>query len=222
MALRKRSEVAAAPAAEPRALPGQGELPAAQERDLRTIAPVEPHPALEQPEPMPVDAFDAGVLDISPLRADFERIIETVFVEDTTEMYPQLERDLLVGQERSDRGVLEAALDNAESNARKAHRLWISAEFEAKRWELDNGVVFAAMWNEAERSLQRQKEGKERNKSITNDDVKHQCLVLFPDEYTAQELKKERVKLMVKSMANLAAEWDSKCRSLQTMLGKQR
>ena len=75
---------------------------------------------------MPVDASMRAALDISPLRARLERIIDTVSAHyahgDATRscIHPLV-------RQAADRGVLEAALDNVCYNARKAHWLRISA-----------------------------------------------------------------------------------------------
>lgn len=158
----------------------------------------------------------------SPLDPDFERIVETIFVEQPLEMYTKLEKALRVGDGRADHGSVNKSLDEAESNARLAFRLSITAKLERDRWERENDVVFAGMRAEATSVLQREKDQKLRSKQITDADVESACAALFPDEWRHQEHKRRKVELMVKNMENLAEMWASRCRSLQAMLAKQR
>ncbi len=75
---------------------------------------------------------------------------------------------------------------------------------------------------EATRELQKDKDSGKRSKQITDADVDSMCAMLHPDEYKAQEVRRREVKVMEESMAHLTEMWGSKCRSLQTMVGKQR
>lgn len=153
---------------------------------------------------------------------DFARIVERVFVEKPLEVYEQLEAALRVGEKRSDYGTMMKALDEAEANARLAHRLYITSRVEHEKWLLDNQVIMGAMWTRATAALQREKDAGVRNKAIQDTDVRIQCSLMFEDEFKAQEVKKAKVKAMEESMKNLAELWASRCRSLQTMLSKQR
>jgi hypothetical protein len=158
----------------------------------------------------------------SPLDVEFDRIATTLIVEHPMEIYQKLEAALKVGDQRTDHGSVNKSLDEAESNCRLAHRLWSSAKLEYERWRLDNNQVFGAMWLEATVVLQKEKDAKLRNKQITDADVESMCSSLFPEQWRAQEIKRKKVELMVKSMENLTECWISRCRSLQAMLSKQR
>lgn len=152
----------------------------------------------------------------------FQAIVETLWVEDPKSTYDYLEEQLRLGDKRTDRGSVYQQLDDAERNARTAHKLWQSAIVERKRWELENEVVFSAMRAEATRSLQREKDQKVRSKMITDADVDSQCAVLFPDQYKAQEVRRSKMKAMVDSMENLSECWLRRIGTLQVMLEKQR
>lgn len=165
---------------------------------------------------------NANQAEEDPLDPEFERIVTKIFVDHPLEEYERLETALRIGEKRSDRGTVNKALDEAEANARTAHRLWMTAKVEHQRWELENQVLFGAMRAEATKTLQREKDQKLRNKQITDADVEATCALLFPDEYKHQEVKRRKVEAMVKSMENLCECWMSRCRSLQAMLGKQR
>lgn len=174
------------------------------------------------PPPNPLAWASANAAKAVPLDADFDRITEMVFVENPLEVYKQLEAALRVGEKRSDHGTMMRALDEAEGNARMAHRLYITAKVEQDRWERENGVVFGAMRAEATRALQREKDQGGRSKQITDADVESMCATLYPDEYQHQEHKRKRVKAMVDSMANLVDAWNSRCRGLQVAVTKMR
>lgn len=156
------------------------------------------------------------------LREDMERIVEAVFVNDLHATWQKLQAALTVGEKRSDHGTLQAALDEAESNAQLAHRLYVTAKIERERWESENDVIFGAMWSEAAKDLHKEKESGARSKQITDADVKARVAVMHPDEYAHQESKRAKVKATVDTMANLSEVWMSRCRSLQAMLGKLR
>jgi len=149
-------------------------------------------------------------------------IVEVIFVEHPLEEYKKLEAALRIGDKHNDHGTVAKALDNAESYARLAHRLWMTARVERDRWEKDNALIFAGMRDGATRALQREKEQGIRNKMITDADVEAMCAVMFADEWRDQEIKRRRVEAMVKSMENLNECWTSRCRTLQAMLTKMR
>lgn len=159
---------------------------------------------------------------MKPLRPDLERIVETVWVTDIHEEWIRLKATLQVGEKRSDHGVLHKGLDEARKNSYDAHRLWITAKKEMERWESENELIFAAMWEKAARALQIEKEAGSRNKTITNEDVRARCIVLFPSEYAAQERKRREVKMTVENLQQLSKDCSEKCSDLGTMLSKLR
>lgn len=159
-----------------------------------------------------VSSFDPG----------FQSVIETLWVQDIKATYDSLEEALRVGDQRTDYGSVMRHLDEAERNARIAHKLWISSKLEKRRWDLDNEVTFGAMRGEATASLQREKEKGLRAKQITDADVESRCATMFPDEYRSQEITRYKLHLLVDSMQNLSDLWQSRCKSLQVILSKQR
>lgn len=157
-----------------------------------------------------------------PIRDGFDRIVETIFVDDPWGEYQRLQDMLEVGEDRTDYGVVIKALDLAEKNARRAFNLYATAVVARREWELANEVVFAAARKEATRRLQHEKNEKTRTKMITDADVESQIAIMFPDEWKAQEIRRTKMKAMVDSMQHLSEMWSSKCRSLQTMTSKLR
>ncbi len=156
------------------------------------------------------------------LREDLRRVVETMFVQDVTKDWRILREGLSLGDKVSDHGAVMRALDKAEERAHLAFMLFVTAKAELERWELDNEVLHGAMWSEANRSLQQEKDDKHRSKQITDADIRARCATLFPEEWAAQEAKRKRYKLAVDAFENLAECWSSRCRSLQAILGKSR
>jgi hypothetical protein len=156
------------------------------------------------------------------LSAPFARIVEKVFVENPEAIYDLLEKQLRIGEKRTDHGTLMKALDEAEDNARWAHRLWVTGKIERDRWELDNAGTWGAMREEANGALQREKDNKSRSKAITDADVEGMAAVMYPEQYAAQQVKRRRTEMMVRSLENLSEMWQSRCRSLNAMLSKNR
>lgn len=153
----------------------------------------------------------------TPMRAGWDRIVESVFVDDPWPIYEELEEKLKLGDRRTDRDSISEQIDEAETNMRLAHKLYATAEVEHRRWKLDNLLVFSAMYTQANAVLQAEKDAKQRNKAITDEDVTNMAVVLYPDEYQAQEVRKTKVEQMVKSMKNLVEAWTSRCFSLKAL-----
>jgi hypothetical protein len=179
--------------------------------------------ALDQNDPHnPLNWGNANKAKESPLDPEFQRIVSTVFIDSPMKVYKRLERGLYIGERRGHPDTVKKALDLAERNARLAHKLWMTATVEEVRWKHDNAIVWATIRQEATRELQRQKDQGSRNKTITDADVDSMCSLLHHDEYRAQEISRARVKAMVRSLEDLTEKWNSRCRSLQAMIGKLR
>lgn len=159
-----------------------------------------------------------------PLRPELAAIVSRVFLEPEAlvPLYEKLEGALKLGENRTEYGHILKALDEAEDCHRAAHRLLISAQVDKKQWELDNDLTLAVLRAEATKSLQAEKDKGIRSKAITEGDVLAKCMELFGDEWRAHEMQRERLKRTEDSIENLVEVWASRCRSLQTMLGKHR
>lgn len=177
-------------------------------------APTEPAPPPKR-EPPPLYA-SANLGDgIAP---DYQRIVETLHAADAFADYDELEKNLEVGEGRGDYATLREHLDKAEQRARRAHRLYIGSKLELVRWELDSKKVVAAMRKEADATLQAERDSGERTKRVTNDDIDATMVDLFPDEVTAQELTRAKMKGTTESLEHLVRRWDAKCSDLRTLL----
>jgi uncharacterized Zn finger protein (UPF0148 family) len=159
----------------------------------------------------------------TPPREPWPQLVETVFAPiDVMEAYKHLQKALVIGEQRAEYGVALKHLDEAEDNARLAHRLMLVAKAEHKAWELDNAVIFGAMRKEAERVLSQEKKDGLRTKQITDGDVEAQIAVMFGDEYKLNEMRRYKMRKMIESLENLVEICNSRCRSLQVIVGKQR
>lgn len=156
------------------------------------------------------------------LREDLRQIVETHWIEDMHGSWLRIRGALKVGEKRSHHGHLHTALDNARELANEAHALFVTAKLEAKRWENANEVTHGAMWAEASRALEYERETKVRSKAITDTDVRAKVATLYPDEWNAQELDREKVKLTVDRMSDLAKQANEKVEDIRTMLSKLR
>lgn len=115
-------------------------------------------------------------------------------------------------------GNLEQALNGAEDNARRAHKLYICARVDYERFELEMTPVVEAMREAANRDLQGEKDRKERSKTITDADVRGRASVLFPDEWHLVHERRVRAEAMMDTLKHFADLWKQRCYSLSTML----
>lgn len=189
--------------AEESSRPLKEEMDAQQARDLA-------------PKPMPEEGKGAN------LHPGFSNIVEKVFIRDVESEYDRLEQALMLGDKRTDYGSTVRALDEAETNARKAHKLWRTAIVEEKRWDTEHKILAAAMRSEAMRRLQHEKDAGQRSKAITDADVESMMATLYPQEFRCHRERENRVHGMVASLENLADLWLRRISTLQTILSKQR
>ena len=157
-----------------------------------------------------------------PMPTPMRRIVEHHFDDDETDIaveHKALEK-LLDSSERV--GHQSNALEQAETNARRAMKLYLRFRQARFEWEQDNKVVFSSMRIEATKALQAEKQSGTRSKQITDADVETMCASLFPDEMRAQEVRRNKAHLTEKSLEHLVEVWSSKCRSLNALVGKGR
>jgi hypothetical protein len=136
-------------------------------------------------------------------RDDLKRIVEEVFVDDLHGAWARLKKKLKA-ESRSDHATLHKATEEAADDAYEAHRLFVTARVLRAEWERENEATFGGMWSEANRSLQREKDDKQRAKQITDADVRSRCATLFPDEWRSQEGLRDRYKATEESLSQLA------------------
>lgn len=170
------------------------------------------------------------------LHRGFACIIESMHVLDPEAEYKRLRDALKLGDAaRNDKGKLREALDNAEDNARAAHLLYCAAVIEADRYDIDATPVFGKMWGDAVEQLEKHEHledeeeetsGKRKRakarKNITNEDVRAKAAAMYPDQWRRHHIGVKKVKLMVEHVKELADQWQSRCKSLNTLLGTAR
>ncbi len=197
----------------PPAGPGEAELVARAE-------PSRPEPS--RPEPPAAEERVSRFLAAGPVHGrGYDRIVERVFdLPDPDDEYRALEAALVVGDREHD--SLAAALDRAEDNARRAHRLYVAAKLDRDRYEADAEVVTAALREQATDVLQQQKAAGLRSKAITDADVLAQCAAMHPDEWRDIVDRRSRARLTVEHLERLADLWVSRCRSLTALLSARR
>jgi len=151
----------------------------------------------------------------------FTRIAERVFnLPDPDGEYEELERALSLGSSEFDSIV--KAVDAAEDDARRAHRLYVNAKLDYERFAADAALIESAIRTEASAELQREKDSGQRTKQITDADVVAKSAALFPDEWRDLAEKKVRAKLSVEHLERFADLWVGRCRSLGGMLASKR
>jgi hypothetical protein len=151
----------------------------------------------------------------------FDRITTSIFtLPDPSAEYEALEAALKVGTQEFTR--IADAMDNAEDNARRAHRLYVNARLDAERFNIDADVIEAAMRTPALHALEADKLAGVRTKQITDTDVASKIAALFPDEH--RDLAERRIKSrkMVEHLETFAQLWRSRCYSISKMLESKR
>lgn len=152
------------------------------------------------------------------------RIISHIFDsdEDVWETYQQLKQALKVGERRTDYGTLMHALDEAEENWGKAHRLYCIARVEQERVEMDAAVLESVARREALKQLEAEKDSGQRKKQITEADIEARVLEVYPEDARRLRELKLKVRKTVENAQELVSMWSSRTRTLQTMVGKLR
>lgn len=174
---------------------------------------------MKKPPPLFQTANGRGAAPGEVVPRDFDGLVETVHaVPDMRKEYAELEAALRIGEKRTDYGTVLRALDEAEDNARRAHRLYLAARAEQARWEIDTAKVAGEMRAAAVSSLEEEKAQRDRRKQITEGDVEGRMATLYPDEFGHQKMKRTKVEGTVKAMERLAELWKGRCFSLRTML----
>jgi hypothetical protein len=176
----------------------------------------------ELKKPPPLFASAQGTAGVPALTPAMESIVESVYDTDIQASYSELEKMLSIGDQRADYATVLRHIDNAETNARKAHKLFMGAKLELEKWELDSAAVLSKMRAAAVEALEEEKIRGDRKKQITNPDVDAQIAAMYPDEWRHQRIKRERIKGTVASLENLSDLWLVRCKTLSSILSTLR
>jgi hypothetical protein len=148
---------------------------------------------------------------------DYNRLIESVLREvDLGAEYDELEKNLEVGAERTQYGVIYEALDKAEGRARRAFSLAANAKIEHERVRLDQKEVDAELHR---RAMEKLREDGDKTRIA---DVEAKIAELFPDEWRSGKMRVKRSEVSVEMCQKLGELWTQKVRSLQVMLSNVR
>jgi len=154
-----------------------------------------------------------AALDMAPL----DRIVTTIFDCDIDRVYERLKRELKVGEGRADRGTLQKNIDEAEDNAREAHRLYVTAKLMKERYEAQHDPIIGAMWKSAQEVLEKEKKDGLRTKQITDADVRYKAAEMYPDEWQEQQARLRKYDQTVKHLEHLVQLWISRCQSTRKL-----
>jgi hypothetical protein len=145
------------------------------------------------------------------------RIFEMLFQGDVARDFASLTEGLSIGKDRSNRGTLIVALDEAETNQRRAHQLLCNARLLANDFDKRSSGMRAAMRRAATLELQMEKKAGHRSKAITDADVQGRCVELYGDEFNKLERDRIKHKQTIEHIEDLVKAWRSRCRTLQVM-----
>lgn len=162
-------------------------------------------------------------IEIPEVGGGFGKIVDKVFdLPNPHERFDELVAALSIDDALTP-GVLQAALNRAEDNARLAHQLYVCSKADHERFEIENERVVGAMREKATAELQVEKDAGARSKAITKDDVTARVATMFPDEWAEVNSRKVKAKGMLDHLQRIADIWTQRCRSLSAMLhaGKQ-
>ena len=161
---------------------------------------------------------EISIEDLPLLPPSWMRIQERSFkLENPEEEYVELEDELKLTNALTP-GNLQDALNKAEDNARRAHRLYIVARIEYEKFELEASPIIEAMRDAASKDLQGEKDRKERSKAITEADIKGRASVLFADEWAIAMERRIKAEGMMDTLKVFAELWRQRCFSLSSML----
>lgn len=198
---------------------------ASEETTAPTTAPAET--VTDQEAEDAADALFAGKGAPPTMGPGHERIQSRLFAIDELAECDALETGLKIGTattpvHRADYATLLDALDAAEDNARRAHRLYVNGKLALAAFEIDIAVFEADMYAKASNRLEEQKAKGERTKTITDADVRAAMAGLFPDQVRDHATRLQKAKRSVDYFERLADLWKSRCRTLDVMVSTAR
>lgn len=152
------------------------------------------------------------------IQPGYRRIVVRVFdLPDPDAEYEALEVAL-----RESQPSPVAALEIAEDNARRAHRLYVCARAAAEQFNIDASMIEAAMRTEALAAIAHDKASGHHNKTITEADITARIAVMFHDEYRDLQDRRIKSRKMVEHLEAFAQLWRSRCYSLSIIVGSRR
>jgi hypothetical protein len=154
----------------------------------------------------------------------YERIQRHLFAIDEWSEYEYLESRLRLDRpaHEADYATLVDALDEAEDNARRAHRLYCCGRAALEVFESHATEREAAMRAACSEELEKLKAEGAMTKRIANADIDALMAQKHPDEVRAIAEERAKSKRMVEHFERLSELWQSRARSLQVMITTMR
>jgi hypothetical protein len=168
--------------------------------------------------PAQKEAEDRKRKKLPEMKLSFTRIVESVFtLHDPNGEYKHLEESISL-REALTPNALMTALNDAEDNARRAHKLYVVARADYERFERECEPIVESMRDASNRELQSEKDAKLRSKAITDADVRGRAATMFPDEWKRIDARRIKADGMLEHLKALAELWKNRCYSLNGML----
>jgi hypothetical protein len=161
-------------------------------------------------------------LEPPEIPAPVRSIIESVFRVNYEEDWKHLHAQLTIGIDRTNHAVVAAHVDHVQDRANSALKLYLNLKLEYEHYKLNREIVWAAIRDEANAELQREKDAGLRNKSITDADVTAKMAELHPDEYRRVEMEKKKFELAVEQAKGFADRWADRPRDVNSLLNKMK
>lgn len=170
------------------------------------------------PAPGQQEAEARKMKELPELTMSFTAIRESVFtLSDPDGEYKHLETSISL-REALTPNALMTALNEAEDNARRAHKLYVVARADYERFERECEPIVESMRDAANRELQAEKDSKLRSKAITDADLRGRASTMFPDEWRNIDSRRIKADGMLEHLKALAELWKNRCYSLNGML----
>lgn len=135
---------------------------------------------------------------------------------DINSEYDELERGLVLPDALTPM-VVAAAINLCESNAKRAHRLYVLARYQFDRYKIQAEVALGAMREAATHRLGVMKAAGQHPKQVTDSDVKDMAATMFPDEWVDINDRFARTEHTLAHLARFADLWQRRSWSLSAL-----
>lgn len=152
------------------------------------------------------------------MRPRYLRMVESTFdLPNPDELFEELQEAIEITDALTP-GKLQAELNKAEKNALRAHKLYVNTKTDHIVFEIEMDAVMGAMRDKVTAELQAEKDRGERNKAITDKDIKEYIAWRYADEWSEANTRKAKAEGMLKHVQKLADLWTQRCKSIASML----
>lgn len=130
--------------------------------------------------------------------------------------YDELERGLVLPDALTPH-VVAAAINLCESNAKRAHRLYVLARYQLDRYKVSAEVALGAMREAATHRLSVMKAAGHHPKQVTDSDVRDMAATMYPDEWANIQDRVARTEHTLAHLARFADLWQRRSWSLSAL-----